>query len=85
MRGVLPWSILWACHAGARDFCSASAALQNFFSSPFTIAIPLSPSHSKLGRQLCWVACRLVSVSVLKNGERERGGGQGGGEIRTSA
>ncbi len=29
--GVLPWLILWACHAGTRDFCAALAALQNIF------------------------------------------------------
>ncbi len=31
-----------------------------FFPRP---TLPLSPSPSKLGRQPCWVACLLVSVS----------------------
>ncbi len=55
-----------ACRACTRDFCSALAALvgpvQNIFSSPYTISMPLSPSPSKLGRQPCWVACLLVCV-----------------------
>jgi hypothetical protein len=34
-----------------------------FFSSPDTISITLSSSHSKLGRQPCWVSCLLVCVS----------------------
>jgi len=36
-KRVLPWLVRWACHAGARDFCSALAVLvgpaQNTFSS----------------------------------------------------
>jgi hypothetical protein len=27
MKGVLPRLVHWACHAGARDFCPALAAL----------------------------------------------------------
>jgi len=27
MKGVLPWLVRWACHAGTRDFCSALVAL----------------------------------------------------------
>ncbi len=27
MKGALPWLVQWACHAGTRDFCPASAAL----------------------------------------------------------
>jgi hypothetical protein len=50
-----------------RFLFSALAALvgpvQNIFSSPYTILIPLSPSPSKLGSQPCWVACLLVWVS----------------------
>ncbi len=49
-----------------RDFCPALASLvdpvQNVFSSPLTISMPLSPSPSKLGKQPCWVACLLVYV-----------------------
>jgi len=36
-----------------------------YFSSHYTISIPLSPSPSKLGRQPCWVAFLLVCVSGL--------------------
>jgi hypothetical protein len=36
-----------------------------FFSSPYTFSNPLSPSPSKLGRQLRWVACLLVCVQSL--------------------
>ncbi len=36
MKGVIPWLVRWACHAGTRDFCPAPAALvgpvQNIFS-----------------------------------------------------
>jgi hypothetical protein len=27
MKGILPWLVGWACHAGTRDLCSALAAL----------------------------------------------------------
>ncbi len=70
MKGVLSWLVRWACRAGTRDFCSALAALvgpvQNIFSPPYTISIPLSPyaSPGKLGRQPCWVAC-LLGESLL--------------------
>ncbi len=42
-----------------------SAQYKIFFSSPYTISVPLSPSPSKLGRQSCWVARLLVCVSCL--------------------
>jgi hypothetical protein len=48
---VMPWQLY-------------SAQYKLFFSSPYTVSIPLSPSTSKLGRQPCWVACLLVYVSV---------------------
>ncbi len=73
MKGVLSflsWLVRWACRAGTRDFCSALAAVdgpvQNAFSSPYTISIPLSSSPTspnKVGRQPCWIACFLVCVS----------------------
>ncbi len=55
MKGVLPWLVCWARRAGTRDFYPALAALvspiQNIlFSSPYTISIYVSPSHSDLGR-----------------------------------
>jgi hypothetical protein len=54
MKGVIPWLVRWACHAGTRDFCPAPAALigpvQNIFPSPYTISLPLSPSPTKLGQ-----------------------------------
>jgi hypothetical protein len=52
MKGVLPWLVRWACHAGTRDFHSALASLvdpvQKIFFPHHTISIPLSPSLSKL-------------------------------------
>jgi hypothetical protein len=67
VKGVLPWLVCWACHAGTRYFCSALAALVgpilNIFPSPYTISILLSPPPSKLDRQPCWVACLSVCVS----------------------
>ncbi len=72
MKEVLPWLVLWACHACTRDFRSALAALvgpvQIFFSSLCIFSIPLSPSPSKRGRQLCWVSCPLVCVSGYEFG-----------------
>jgi hypothetical protein len=67
-KGLLPWLVNWACcHAGTRDFCSALAALvspvQNIFSSPYDVSIPLFLSPSKLGGQSCCVACLLVCIS----------------------
>ncbi len=68
VKGALSWLVSWACRAGTREFCSTLSALvgpvQNIFSSPYTISIPLSPSPSKLGRQPCWVACLLVSIGL---------------------
>ncbi len=67
-REPFPWLVRWACRAGTRDFCSALAAIAGpdpniFFSSPYTVSVPLSQSPSKLGRQPCWVACLLVCIS----------------------
>jgi hypothetical protein len=63
-----PFLVGWSCRVRTRDFCSALAALvgpvQNIFSSPYTISIPLSPSPCKLGRKPCWEACLLVCVSA---------------------
>ncbi len=65
---VLPWLVRWACCAGTRDFCPALAALvgpvQNIFSSPYTISMPLSLLPNKLGRQTCRVACLQYYRSV---------------------
>jgi hypothetical protein len=46
---VLPWLL-------------QSAQYTIFFSSSYTISIPLSTSPSKLGRQPSWVACLLAFV-----------------------
>jgi hypothetical protein len=63
MKGAFHWLV----PAVTRDFCPALAALvshvENIFSSPETISLHLSPSHSKMGRQSCRVACLLISVS----------------------
>ncbi len=40
-----------------------SAQYKIFFSSPYTISMPLVPAPSKLGKQPCWVASLLVCVS----------------------
>jgi hypothetical protein len=54
MKGALSWLVRWSFSAGTRDFCSALAALvgpvQNTFSSPHTISIPLSPIAQQAGR-----------------------------------
>jgi hypothetical protein len=69
MKVVRPWLVRWAHRAGTTDFCPALTALvgqgQNFFSLPYGILIYLSPSPSKLGRQLCrflWVPGILYNV-----------------------
>jgi hypothetical protein len=70
MKGVLSWLVHWACRAEPRDFvlpelehALVGAPYKIFFSSPYTISIPLSASPNNLGRQPCWVACLVVSVS----------------------
>ncbi len=50
--------------------------IQNIFSSPYTISIPLSISPSKLGRQPCWVACLLVRVSGISKQREDIGFGK---------
>ncbi len=55
---VVPVQILFVLAALA-------GPVQNIFSSPYTISMPMSPSPSKLGRQPCWVASLLVCVSGL--------------------
>jgi hypothetical protein len=41
MKGVLPWLVHWACHAGTIDFCPVLAALvgpvQKYFFSHCTL------------------------------------------------
>ncbi len=68
MKGVLPWLVRWACHAGTRDFlscvgCSSRPSTKYFFITIHYFT-SLSPSPSKLGRQSCWVAGLLICVSV---------------------
>ncbi len=76
MKGVLPWLVRWACRVRTKDLDSALAALvgpvQNIFSSPYTISIPLSPSPSKLGRLSCRVAC-LLYVSLITKMSTKKG------------
>ena len=43
-----------------------------FFSSTYTISIPLSPSPSKLGRQPCWATCLLACDLVTLHGHFAR-------------
>jgi hypothetical protein len=57
MKGVLPWLVHWACHAGTRDFCSALAALvgpvqNNFFFTVhyFNAFVPIAQQYFVLGR-----------------------------------
>jgi hypothetical protein len=54
-----------------------SAQYKIFFSSKYTISIPLSLSPSKLGWQPCWVAClqyeSLMSLNQLRLGRGTRG------------
>ncbi len=67
MKEFLPWLVRWAFNANTRYFLPAFAALngavQNVFSSPYSISIHLFLSPSMLGRQSCRVACLLVFVS----------------------
>ncbi len=67
VKGALAWLVRWAPHAGTRDLfclgCSSRPRTKCFFSSPYTVSLNLYPSSSKLGRQSCWVACLLISVS----------------------
>jgi hypothetical protein len=67
MKGLLPWLVCWACHAGTRDFCSALAALVGSVQNIFFLSVHFFyfcvPSLSKLGRQPCWVAYLFICVS----------------------
>jgi hypothetical protein len=76
MKAVLPWLVRWTSHAGARDLCSALAALvgpvQNIFSSPYTFSIPLQAGQSavlgRLSLSMClWCSLLKVSDSLIKN------------------
>ncbi len=42
------------------------------FSLPYTISVNLSPSHRKLGRQSCWVACLWFLHPYLTMGEKDK-------------
>ncbi len=53
--------VYWACCAGTR----LVGPVQNIFSSPYTISMPLTPSPSELGRQPCLVAFLLICVSAI--------------------
>ncbi len=57
MKGILPWLVRWALHAGTRDFflsflgCSSPPSTKYFFPRrALFISIQLSPSPTKLGR-----------------------------------
>ncbi len=77
MKGVLPWLVRWTCRAGARDLCSALAALvgpvQNILSSPYTISIPLqagqaAPVLGHLSLSMClWCSLLKSFDSLMKN------------------
>jgi hypothetical protein len=76
----LGWLVRWVCRASTRVFVLPLTALVcpvlNIFSSQYTNSILLSPPPSKLGKQLCWVACLLVYVSGLSSKRgNERGQG----------
>ncbi len=62
--GSLVGSLGLSCKYKIFFFCFGCSVdqVQIFLPSPFTILISLSTSLSKLGRQLCWVACLLVCV-----------------------
>ncbi len=67
MTGVFPWSffglVLPVQEIFVLPWLLYSAQNKIFVSSSYTISIHLSLSSSKLGRQLCCVACLLVYVS----------------------
>ncbi len=48
--------------------CSSRPRIKYFFPHCAFFLIPLSPSPSKRGRQLCWVFCLLVCVSGYEFG-----------------
>jgi hypothetical protein len=71
MKGVLPWLVRWAYCANTRDFCPAMAAqigtVKKDFSSPYTISIHLSPSHSnRAGSRVVSPVSLYVSLFGLK-------------------
>jgi hypothetical protein len=45
--------------------CFSRTGTKYCFASPYTISMPLFPSHRQAGRQPCWVVCLLVCVSIV--------------------
>jgi hypothetical protein len=66
MKRVLHWLVRWLAVPVLEIFFLVApvGSEENIFSSLYTISTPLSPSPRKLGRQSCWVRCRLLCVSV---------------------
>jgi hypothetical protein len=51
MKEVLPWLVLWACHAGTRDFRSALAALVGPVQNIFFLAVHFFNSFVPIAHQ----------------------------------
>ena len=51
MKEVLPWLVLWACHAGTRDFRSALAALVGPVQNIFFLAVHFFNSFVPIAQQ----------------------------------
>jgi hypothetical protein len=70
MKAFLPWLVGWLVglvvpilEIFVLRWLLYSDQYKIFFSSLYTISIPLLPFPSKLGKQSCWVTCLLVCVS----------------------
>ncbi len=61
MKEVLPWLVCWACHAGARDFCSDLAALFG----PVQICFPHHTLFKFLSPYIVQQADRLAVLGRL--------------------
>ncbi len=51
MKGVLPWLVRWACHAGTKDFYPVVAVLANPVQNIFFLTVHFISSFVPIGHQ----------------------------------
>jgi hypothetical protein len=69
MKGVLPWLVLWARHAGYKrllSFLGRSSLPSKKLIFPYHVLFPHGRHGSKPCRQLCGVACLFIYVVSLE-------------------
>jgi hypothetical protein len=68
MRGVLPWLVRWACHAGTRDFCLALAALVGPVQNIFFLTVRYFNSFNSIAQQAYQAVVLGPHLSVYVSG-----------------